>query len=160
MNHRLPIGLNFEGEAAKLAMQQLVESGRVFGVLAYEKSDAIPVGWCSLDRKRTLPGHDCIAEKIACDKDIWSIHCVTARSDFKDRGVEEILCNEALKLAAKYNAVAIESYPEPDSERGKPFKTWNVFNGFEAHFRKLGFVSIPKDFGDQGKFYRPMQKIP
>ena len=29
MNHRLPIGLNFEGEAARLAMQQLVVSGRV-----------------------------------------------------------------------------------------------------------------------------------
>ena len=36
MNHRLPIGLDFEGEAAKLAMKQLVESGRVYGILAYK----------------------------------------------------------------------------------------------------------------------------
>ena len=56
MNHRLPIGLNFEGKAAKLAMQQLVESERVYGVLAYSKNESIPVGWCALDRKKRCLG--------------------------------------------------------------------------------------------------------
>ena len=158
MNHRLPIGLNFEGEAAKLAMQQLVETGRVFGVLAYAKNDPIPVGWCSLDRRRTLPGHDCIAEDIACDKIIWSIHCVTSRADFKNQGVEEILCSEALKLASRLKAKVVEAYPEPGSQRGQEFKTWNVFNGFESHFSQMGFEKIPKSFGEQEKFFRPMQK--
>jgi hypothetical protein len=158
MNHRLPIGLNFEGEAARLAMKQLVGSGRVFGVLAYIKDDPIPVGWCSLDRKQTLPGHDCIGEDIACGKDIWSIHCVTSRADLRNKGVEEILCDEALKLAVKLQAKTVECYPEPESTPGKEFKTWNVFNGFESHFKKIGFRNITKDFGEREKFFRPMQK--
>ncbi|MBP9707351.1 MAG: hypothetical protein KBD78_06870 [Oligoflexales bacterium] len=122
MNHRLPIGLNFEGEAARLAMQQLVETGRVFGVLAYCDNDPIPVGWCSLDRRKTLPGHDCID-----------------------------------KLASKLKAELVEAYSEPESESGKKFNTWNVFNGFESHFSRFGFEIIPRDFGEHGKFYKPMQ---
>ena len=159
MNHRLPIGLNFEGEAARLAMKQLVESGRVFGVLAFVKDDPIPVGWCALDRKKTLPGHDCIGEEINCSNDVWSIHCVTARADKKNHGIEERLCSEALLLAEKLKAQSVESYPEPESERGKNFKTWNTFNGFESHFRKLGFVAMTKDFGERANFFRPMRKV-
>ena len=83
MNHRLPIGLDFEGEAAKLAMEQLVKTNRVFGVLAYVEGDDVPVGWASLDRRKTLPGHDCIGEDIQCSEDEWSIHCITSRRDFK-----------------------------------------------------------------------------
>lgn len=159
MNHRLPIGLNFEGEAAKLAMQQLVESGRVYGLLAYKEGDPIPVGWCSLDRRKTLPGHDCIAEDIACDHNIWSLHCVTSRSDYKNKGVEELLSTEALKLAEKMKAIAVEAYPEPASLVGQEFKTWNVFNGYQSHFEQLGFEKIPKNFGDQEKLFYPMKKI-
>jgi hypothetical protein len=159
MNHRLPIGLNFEGDAAKLAMQQLVESGRVYGVLAYCENDPIPVGWCALDRRKTLPGHDCIAEDIACDKNIWSIHCVTSRADFKNQGVEELLSTEALKLAESLKARIVEAYPEPGSKSGQSFQTWNVFNGYQSHFATLGFEKIPKSFGDHEQFFSPMQKI-
>jgi hypothetical protein len=159
MNHRLPIGLNFEGEPARLAMKQLVESGRVYGILAYSDGDPIPVGWCSLDRRKTLPGHDCIAEDINCDENIWSIHCVTSRSDFKNRGVEELLSSEALKLAESFKAVAVEAYPEPGSQAGQEFKTWNVFNGHQSHFSRLGFEKIPKNFGEHEKFFFPMHKI-
>lgn len=158
MNHRLPMGLNFEGEAARLAMKQLVESGRVFGVLAFAKDDPIPVGWCSLDRKKTLPGHDCIGEEINCGSDVWSIHCVTARADLKNHGIEEVLCSEAVKLAERLKAQTVESYPEPGSEPGKNFQTWNTFNGFESYFLKLGFEVIPNDLDERKQFYRPMQK--
>lgn len=82
MNHRLPMGLDFEGEAAKLAMKELVISNRVYGILAYVENDTVPVGWCALDRKKTLPGHDCIGEDIKCSDNDWSIHCVTSRQDY------------------------------------------------------------------------------
>ncbi len=158
MNHRLPMGLNFEGEPARLAMQQLVESGRVFGVLAYCENEPVPVGWCSLDMRKTLPGHDCIAEDISCDPNIWSIHCVTSRTDFKNQGVEELLSTNAIKLAIKLQARIVEAYPEPGSKSGQEYKLGNVFNGYQSHFSELGFEKIPKDFGDCGKFYSPMQK--
>jgi hypothetical protein len=68
MNHRLPIGLDFEGEGAKLGMKDLVQTNRVFGVLAYAEGDSVPVGWVALDRRKTLPGHDCIGGDINCDE--------------------------------------------------------------------------------------------
>ena len=159
MNHRLPVGLNFEGEAARLAMQQLVESERVFGLLAYAEGDPVPVGWCSLDRRKTLPGHDCIEDKISCDPNVWSIHCVTSRVDFKNQGVEDLLCKDAINLASKLKAKIVEAYPEPGSQTGQKHKTWNVFNGHESYFSQLGFEKISRDFGSHEKFYRPMQKI-
>lgn len=152
------MGLNFDGEAAKLAMQQLVETERVFGVLAYCENDPIPVGWCSLDRRKTLPGHDCIEEDIACDKNIWSIHCVTSRVDFKNKGIEEVLCKAALILAKRLNAEVVEAYPEPGSDDGQAYKTWNTFNGYQSQFTRLGFEKILKNFGDREQFYFPMRK--
>ena len=157
MNHRLPIGLDFEGEAAKLAMKQLVQTNRVFGVLAYEEGDSIPVGWASLDRRRTLPGHDCIGEDINCDPNQWSIHCVTSRSDKKNLGVEQKLIDAALSLAKEYGASEVEEYPEPGSHTSKPYKSWNTFNGHVDSYEGLGFGPIKKDFGEVGEFYCPMK---
>lgn len=158
MNHRYPMGLDVEGEAAKLSMQQLVETDRVYGVLAYAEGDDVPVGWCSLDRKKTLPGHDCIGEDINCADNEWSIHCVTSRSDFKNKGVEQYLIEESLKLAKEYKAKFIESYPEPSSNPEDGFKTWNTFSGYEAEFIKNGFSKIEKDFSEAAEFYKPLRK--
>ena len=158
MNHRLPIGLDFEGEAAKLAMEQLVKTNRVFGVLAYVEGDDVPVGWASLDRRKTLPGHDCIGEDIQCSEDDWSIHCITSRRDFKSKGVEEFLMKVTTGLAKDYNAAVVEAYPEPGSETTDSFKTWNTFSGTEKFLSELGYDKIKKDFGCCSKFYLPMKK--
>lgn len=159
MNHRLPIGLNFEGESAKLAMEQLVTSGRVFGVLAFAEGDAVPVGWCALDRRKTLPGHDCIGGDIDCPPDEWSIHCVTSRIDFKNKGVEELLSEAAVKLAVKLRATGVEAYPEPGSQVGREFKTWNSFSGYESQFLGMGFEKIKtKDLGECGAFFSAVRK--
>lgn len=93
MNHRLPSGLDFDGEAAKLAMKQLVETQRVFGLLAYSEGDVVPVGWLALDRRSTLPGHDCVDQDLLSRSENWSIHCVTSRRDYRDQGVEDLLCH-------------------------------------------------------------------
>lgn len=158
MNHRLPIGLDFEGEAAKLAMEQMVKSARVHGVLAYVEGDSVPIGWCSVDRRRTLPGHDCIAEDIDCDKNIWSIHCITVRDDFKSEDVQRTLIIGAEKLIKSLDGKEIEVYPEPSSEFSKPFSTWNTFNAHQKTFEELSFKRIEKDFAEQEEFFYPMRK--
>lgn len=158
MNHRLPIGLNFEGEAAKLAMKQLIQSNRVFGVLAYVKDDPIPVGWAALDRRKTLPGHDCIGEDIDCHKHEWAIHCLTSRKDFKDRGVEAVLANAATHLAIELGAQRIEGYPEPNSSESKAFSTWNTFSGHQKTFEALGYRSLKTVDEAHSEFFECMEK--
>jgi ribosomal protein S18 acetylase RimI-like enzyme len=158
MNHRLPVGCDFEGEAARLAMQQLVQHRKVFGVLAYNEGDPIPVGWCALDRRKTLPGHDCIKEDIACEHNLWSIHCITSRSDFQHKGVEELLCKAAMTLAKEMSATSLEAYPEPESNPSQPYQTWNTFNGHQSTFEQLGFEKIEREYGENATFYTPMHK--
>ncbi len=154
MNHRLPIGLDFTGEAAKLAFEQLVLSQRVFGVLAYADSDSIPVGWLALDRKNSLPGHDCIGEAIADCVGVWSIHCVTSRQDWRQRGVERILIEAANILAGNLDAQAIEAYPEPNSREGQAFQSWNHFNGYQDVYLAQGYQAREAP----SEFYAPLQR--
>lgn len=155
MNHRMPLGLDFDGEAAKLAIKQLIENKKVYGVLAYTTDDSIPIGWCSLDPRKSLPGHDCIGYDIKNDQNVWSIHCVTVRSDFKNKGVERALILASEALANKLNAKFLEVYPEPKSKEDSPFKTWNTFNGYESIFYELGFKSKNKI----NEFYHTMKKM-
>ncbi len=154
MNHRLPCGLDVEGEAAKLFMKELVLSGRVYGVLAYAEGESIPVGWCAVDRRKTLPGHDCVREAIDCSESHWSIHCVTARQDFRQRGVEEFLSEEGLRLAQKLGADIVEAYPEPGSRAENGFRTWNTFGGHQSSYERLGFAPDAPGGGHDASFYQ------
>ena len=158
MNHRLPMGLDFEGEAAKLAMKELVLSNRVFGILVYDEGDSIPVGWCALDRRNTLPGHDCIGTDIGCSDNEWSIHCVATRKDYKNKGIDGFLVAEATKLAKQFKGTSVEGYPEPGSKQGEAFKTWNTFNGRESFFLENGYSRVDKDLKGSAEYYAVVKK--
>lgn len=92
-----------------------------------------------------------------CDKNIWSIHCLTTREDYKNKGIEKILSIAGVELAKKKNATFIEVYPEPRSSIDKEFRTWNIFSGHQLTFEELGFKKINKNFGNQEEFYFPMR---
>ncbi|PCJ20731.1 MAG: hypothetical protein COB02_00040 [Candidatus Cloacimonadota bacterium] len=158
MNHRLPIGLDFKGEAAKLAMKQLVLSNRVFGILAFVENDRVPVGFCALDRKNTLPGHDCIANKITSPNSTWSIHCTTSRQDYKSKGVESYLLDEVTKLCKSMSGSNLEVYPEPKSIEGEEFKTWNTFNGYESYFLQNNFKKPQETPPELSNFFSILNK--
>jgi hypothetical protein len=158
MNHRLPQGLDFEGEAAKLAMKELVESNRVFGVLAYVDGDSVPVGWAAIDRRKTLPGHDCIGTDITCGEKEWSLHCITSRRDYKNKGIENLLMLAAGEVAKKLKGESIEAYPEPGSRKELDFKTWNTFNGYEDSFLEAGYAKLEKGLGEVEKFFSVVKK--
>ena len=159
MNHRLPMGLDFDGEAAKLAMQQLVQSERVFGVLAYIEGDDTPIGWAALDRKKTLPGHDLIAEAIQCSQHEWSIHCLTTRKDYKNQGIETLLARAATDLAMTLGAQRIEAYPEPYSHPNQVFTTWNTFSGHQDSFADLGYTVCSTKDTTHAEFFQLMEKV-
>lgn len=153
MNHRYPMGLEIEGEPAKASMKALVLSQRVFGVLAYQDHDLIPVGWAALDRCRTLPGHDCIGLEIQRPASHWAIHCVCSRQDMKNQGIEALLVDAATALAQELGATEIEGYPEPLSDPAHPFQTWNTFGGHQSQFESLGYVA-----GQSQDAYQVMRK--
>jgi len=152
------MGLDFEGQAAKLAMKQLIQSERVFGILAYAQDDPIPVGWAALDRRKTLPGHDCIGEDIQCNPHDWAIHCLSSRKDYKNKGVETVLVNAATQLAIELGAQRIEGYPEPKSEEKQAFSTWNTFSGHQKSFENLGYTPLKTGNNTHSEFFQIMEK--
>ncbi|MCX6118584.1 MAG: hypothetical protein NT027_13660 [Proteobacteria bacterium] len=157
MNHRLPSGLDFVGEAAKLAMKQLVETKRVFGLLAFAPNDSIPVGWVAIDPKNNVPGHDCVIDISSEDSNVWSIHCLTSRSDWRGRGVETFLSKAAVDFCLSKGAKLIEAYPEPGSIPENGFKLGNSFSGYESDFLKLGFLPVNSDIAIQESI--PFSKV-
>lgn len=157
LNHRLPIEEEIEGEPARAAMKALIEKEEACGLLAYDDEDPIPVGWVALDPKKALPGHDCIEEGNKESK-VWSLHCLSVRTDHKKRGVEKFLVQGAIDWLKEQRAKAVEAYPEPGSQNHYPFKTWNTFNGTQELFENYGFEKIEKDFGSHAEFYYPMIK--
>lgn len=131
--------LQFErqkGEGNKQAMQEIVYSGEVPGILAY--NDDKPVGWCSvaprtqfssLERSRVLKRVD--------DEPVWSIVCFFVAKPYRRKGIMCFLLISAVAYAIQKGAKIIEGYPlDPKKD-----ETPDVFayHGLKSIFLKLGF---------------------
>jgi GNAT superfamily N-acetyltransferase len=113
LNHHLAPGTpDVTGEPARLAFRALVESGAVHGVLAYE--DEEPAGWCAVDRRVDLPGHDCTLPFAPENRDhTWSVHCFYVRPSSRGKGVSRRLLEHAKGLIRAHGGRVVEAYPTP-----------------------------------------------
>jgi GNAT superfamily N-acetyltransferase len=127
------------GEDHRRALEGIIESGRVPGILAY--LDDRPIGWCSvapreefpvLDRSPTLRRVD--------DEPVWSIVCFFVSKQYRRRGLTQALIEAAIEYAKENGARTIEAYPiipentkDPQSQR---------FTGMISTFEKIGFVEV------------------
>lgn len=129
------------GEGNKLAFKQIVDSGKVPGILAY--LDEQPVGWCSiapreeftvLDRSPTLKRID--------DQPVWSIVCFFVAKAFRRRGLTGILIQAAIEYARECGAKIIEAYPlRTEIMKLLPYER---FMGIESTFTRAGFKVIAR----------------
>lgn len=125
-----------QGEGNRKAMQTIVESGEVPGILLYD--DGNPVGWCSvaprarfaaLNRSRVLKPID--------DTPVWSIVCLFVAREHRRRGGLSRLIAAAVEYAGENGATVIEAYPTlPRKGRLPPVSS---FMGLPAVFEQLGF---------------------
>ena len=123
----------------KRKMRNLVNSGKVPGILAYD--DDKPVGWCSLAPREDYPvlENSRVLERID-DKPVWSVVCFFINKDYRKKGLSVELLNAAKKYVKNNKGKIIEGYPvEP-----KKGKTADVFawTGLATAFRKAGFKEI------------------
>ena len=128
-----------QGEANRLAMKSIVESGDVPGILAY--SGVQPVGWCSisprghfpvLERSRTLKAVD--------DQEVWSVVCFFVAKGFRRQGVTVSLLQAAIDYAKQHGAQIVEGYPVETGEGGSPDPF--VYTGLVSAFAQVGFVEV------------------
>jgi GNAT superfamily N-acetyltransferase len=142
-----------KGETNRQALKQLVESGRVPGLLAYaldqslgQNSSAgrnVPAGWCALaPREAYVALENSRILKPVDDKTVWSVVCFYVAKPYRRQGVASALLSAAIEYARGQGANILEGYPvEP--KKGQSPDVF-VYTGLASTFRQLGFVEVAR----------------
>jgi len=130
-----------KGEANRQAMQTIVNSGEIPGLLAY--SEKQPVAWCSVAPRESFSAleRSRVLKKID-DEPVWSISCFFIRKEFRKQGLSVKILEAAVDYVKKQGGKIVEGYPvEP-----KKGKTADVFawTGLASFFKKAGFVECAR----------------
>jgi GNAT superfamily N-acetyltransferase len=129
------------GEPNRRAMEAIIRSGEVPGILAYLKNE--PVGWCSVAPREAFPVLDrSPVLKRVDDQPVWSIVCFYIHRQHRRCGLEGLLIEEAVAYARDQGARIVEAYPvDPKTD---PYYPGSAFTGTMGTFRRLGFREVAR----------------
>jgi len=125
-----------KGAGNRSAMKQLVASGKIPGLLAYEGSQA--VGWCALAPRETYSAlQRSRLLKPLDNQPVWSVSCLFVAKTHRRRGVSVQLLKAAIEHARCQGGVIVEGYPQEPKKTTVP----DVFawTGLASAFRQAGF---------------------
>ena len=141
-----------KGDVNKLAMQSIVDSGEVPGILAYH--DAKAIGWCSIAPRTSFIAlsRSRIFQPID-DRPCWSVSCLFVDRLYRKKSVSTQLLRAAIAYAKSEGAERVEGYPfEPKSEKNiPPAFAWT---GISKAFIRAGFKEVVRRSPT-----RPMMRI-
>ena len=130
-----------KGTGNKKALQAIVQSGQVPGLLAYAGQE--PVGWCAvaprehystLDRSRILQRVD--------ETPVWSVTCFFVKKSQRKKGVSLQLLQAAIDYVKRRGGKIVEGYPvEPKKESTPAAFAWT---GFSSAFKQAGFTECAR----------------
>jgi GNAT superfamily N-acetyltransferase len=131
-----------KGEGNKRAMQDIVDSGEVPGILAYHNTQTI--GWCAIAPRSSFPplSRSRILKPID-DRPCWSVACLFIDKSYRKKGVATELLRAAAEYAKSQGAELVEGYPvEPKSEKDiPPAFAWT---GIPKAFIRAGFREVAR----------------
>ena len=144
------------GEANKMALREIVDSGRMPGVIAYVGNQ--PAGWCSIGPRQDFVRLESsfLFGKVD-DEPLWSIVCYYVNRAFRGRGLMEHLTRGALELAMSRGVSTIEAYPV---ELPEGSSSSGAFTGIAEVLRKVGFVEVVRRLPDRPIMRYHMQGLP
>ena len=130
-----------QGAGNRRAMKEIVDSGRVPGILVYD--GAQPVAWCSVAPREDFPTLDrSPVLKRLDDTRVWSLVCLFVEKSRRGRGMTRDVISAAVAYAAGRGAGMVEAYPtRPRSGRLPPF---SAFMGTPSVFEEAGFVECSR----------------
>jgi len=131
-----------KGNGNRLALQQIVASGEVPGLLAYNSATGgPPIGWCSVAPRQAFPAleRSRILKRVD-DQPVWSVVCFFIAKTYRRQGLTVSLLRAAVEYARQQGARIVEGYPEDPkkAEIPAPF----AFTGLASAFLQAGFVEI------------------
>jgi len=129
------------GEANRRALEGIIRSGEVPGLLAYLEDE--PIGWCSVAPREAFPVLDrSPVLKRVDDQPVWSIVCFYIARQYRGCGLEGLLIEAAVGYARSQGARIVEAYPVV-SGTGR-FDPGSAFTGTIGTFRRLGFEEVAR----------------
>jgi GNAT superfamily N-acetyltransferase len=125
-----------KGEPNRRAMKRIVTSGRVPGILAYDRGH--PVGWCAAGPRESYPrlARSRILKRID-DRPVWSVVCFFIARSHRRRGLATGLLQAAVEHAGRHGARIVEGYPVEPRKSLAPDVF--VYHGLASQFRRAGF---------------------
>lgn len=129
------------GEGNRQAMQTIVTSGEVPGILAYDGDQ--PVGWCSVAPRQAFSvlGRSPVAKPVD-DQPVWSIVCFFVAKSHRKQGLMTALLRAALDFAKANGAMIVEGYPVDPTKGSTP--DVYAYTGLAAAFENVGFVEVAR----------------
>ena len=124
--------------ANKAALHEIVRRGPPPGLIAFDGD--LAVGWCQLTPRDAVPWLD-RAWRLARvdDVPVWSLSCVYVRIGYRRRGVMTALIREALRVAKRAKAPALEAYPFDAAVSPSSTST-----GYASTFARAGFKVVAR----------------
>jgi len=130
-----------QGEGNRLAMKNIVDSGKIPGLIAYHNDE--PCGWCSvapredfgsLERSRVLKRVD--------EEKVWSIVCFFIHKTYRSKNLGQKLIAGAIEYVKLQGGKIIEAYPT--NIRSAKVPPVSSFMGIPKIFERAGFQEISR----------------
>jgi GNAT superfamily N-acetyltransferase len=131
-----------KGAGNRIALQQIVASGEVPGLLAYDTlAGGPPVGWCSVAPREAFPALErSRVLKRVDDQPVWSVVCFFIAKPYRRQGLTVSLLRAAVEYARLGGARIVEGYPEDPKKADIPAPF--AFTGLASAFLQAGFVEV------------------
>lgn len=130
-----------KGEGNRIALQTIVESHEIPGILAY--TGDTPAGWCAIAPRETYPALD--RSRILAPVDdvaIWSISCFFIAKEHRKKGLSVAMLHAAIDFVREHGGTMVEGYPvEPKSATMPATFAWT---GLASAFLKAGFQEVAR----------------
>jgi GNAT superfamily N-acetyltransferase len=125
-------------EKNRVAFREIVKRGPPPGLLAFDGD--VAVGWCQLTPRDDLPWLDRAWRLERVDElPVWSLSCFYIRIGYRRKGVTSALIAEALKVARRAKAPALEVYPLDADKTPSASGT-----GYASTFERAGFKTVAR----------------
>jgi GNAT superfamily N-acetyltransferase len=124
------------GKTNKAKMKQIVDAGKVPGILGYDGRK--PIAWCSVAPREDFPVlKRSPVLKPVDDKPVWSIVCFFVLKPYRKQGMMKVLIQAAMSYAKENGGKLVEAYPVIRKASKDP--KYQLYTGVFTAFREMGF---------------------
>lgn len=130
-----------KGEKNRRAMQAVIKSEKVPGLLAYAGDKQ--VGWCSVAPREHFPAlENSRILKPVDEQTVWSITCLFVEKSFRRQGLSVALLRAAAEYVKRQGGKIVEGYPtEPKKDHLPDVFVWT---GLASAYQQAGFVECAR----------------